>query len=63
MNVSSKIRSKNSGENKIQEHRATNEQLVNHSQADPNRAREMADFVKSQPLITRVWREQDDGEA
>jgi hypothetical protein len=42
---------------------ATNEQLVNQSQADPNRGRQMADFVKSQPLITRVWREQDDDEA
>lgn len=51
------------GKKIIQENTATNEQLVNQSQADPNRGREMADFVKSQPLITRVWREQDDDEA
>jgi hypothetical protein len=63
MNVSSTSRSKNSGKKKVQENTATNEQLVNQSQGDPNRTREMADFVKSQPLITRVWREQDDDEA
>jgi len=48
---------------KFQENTATNEQLVNQSQADPNRGREMVDFVKSQPLITRVWQEEDDDEA
>lgn len=63
MNVSSTNRSKNSGKKIIQENTATNEQLFNRSQADLNRGRQMADFVKSRPLITRVWRDQDDDEA
>ncbi len=51
------------GKKTVQENTATNEQLVKQSQADPNRGREMVDFVKSQPLITRVWQEEDDDEA